>query len=422
MTDRQLEQRLQKAVSSAVPDVLDAVLAGCADREGKVIPMTKTATTRRPTLVKKLVATAAALLVLAGAAVGYGVYRSGHTVVSTIELDVNPSLSIKVNKVERVLAVDALNTDGDKVLGEMDLTGSDLDVAINAIIGSMLREGYLDELANSILISVDNADPEESAALQQRLTEAVNALLKTDTFEGAVLSQTLTHTEEVKTIAREQQITEGKAQLIGQIIKADPRYTAEQLAALSVNELNLLAGSGKDVAETVTASGTASEKKYVGRQAAKDAVFAYNGLDPAAVTDYECEPEYEQGRLVYEIDFDLKGQEYEYLVDATTGQVVWHSTDQDDDVLLPPSTTPSTSPSTTSTDISRHIGMHKARDIALAHAGVDAAAIYDYDCELDTDDATPHYEVEFKADGTEYKYDIHATTGKILEHEKEVDD
>ena len=42
---------------------------------------------------------------------------------------------------------------------DMDFSGSSLDVAVNAIIGSMLQNGYLNELANSVLISVDNNDP-----------------------------------------------------------------------------------------------------------------------------------------------------------------------------------------------------------------------------------------------------------------------
>lgn len=33
----------------------------------------------------------------------------------------------------------------------MDLTGTDLDVAVNALIGSMLQNGYLSDIQNAIL-------------------------------------------------------------------------------------------------------------------------------------------------------------------------------------------------------------------------------------------------------------------------------
>ena len=41
----------------------------------------------------------------------------------------------------------------------------------------MLKNGYVNELRNSVLISVENEDEAKSAALSQRLTEEVNKLL-----------------------------------------------------------------------------------------------------------------------------------------------------------------------------------------------------------------------------------------------------
>ena len=42
-------------------------------------------------------------------------------------------------------------------------------MAVNALIGSLLQRGYVDELANSILISVEDGDSVRGAALQQEL-------------------------------------------------------------------------------------------------------------------------------------------------------------------------------------------------------------------------------------------------------------
>ena len=58
----------------------------------------------------------------------------------------------------------------------MDLKGVDLDVAVNAIIGSMLKNGYIDELRNSVLVSVENDDAAKGAALQERLTAEIEQL------------------------------------------------------------------------------------------------------------------------------------------------------------------------------------------------------------------------------------------------------
>ena len=70
----------------------------------------------------------------------------------------------------------------------------------------------------------------------------------------------------------------------------------------------------------------------------------------------------------------------------------------------------------------QNIGYAKAKSIALNHAGVSESKAYDMDVELDNEDGTFVYEVEFKSGGMEYSYEINAATGTILKHETELDD
>lgn len=69
---------------------------------------------------------------------------------------------------------------------------------------------------------------------------------------------------------------------------------------------------------------------------------------------------------------------------------------------------------------SRYITLAKAQEIALAQAGVSAKDAVFEDKEFDHDDGTPVFELEFKAGGVEYEYDVHAVTGKVIkaQHEK----
>ena len=113
--------------------------------------------------------------------------------------------------------------------------------------------------ANSVLISVDNNDPVRGMALQERLADEVNKLLQTDSFRGAVLSQTVVKSDELQQMAEQYGITLGKAQLIQEILGKNSLHTFDELAPLSINELNILLG--KEGAEThVEVVGTASEK------------------------------------------------------------------------------------------------------------------------------------------------------------------
>ncbi len=69
-----------------------------------------------------------------------------------------------------------------------------------------------------------------------------------------------------------------------------------------------------------------------------------------------------------------------------------------------------------------YIGEDAAKKAALGHAGFDESAVTDLKVELDTDDGTVHYDVDFKQGGMEYDYDINATTGEIMKSKSEVDD
>ena len=136
MTDQELEQRLRTALEHAAPDHLEALLSRCEPRRGNVIPM-----------------------------------------ASVISLDVNPSVELDVNRQEKVVSAVPLNADANEILDGMDLKGADLNVAVNAIMGSLLKHGYVDELANSILISVEDDDAARGAALEQKLTTEIGQVL-----------------------------------------------------------------------------------------------------------------------------------------------------------------------------------------------------------------------------------------------------
>ena len=92
----------------------------------------------------------------------------------------------------------------------MDLTDTDLDVAVNALIGSMLQNGYLSDLQNAILVSVENQDAARSAQLQQHLTDTINSVFQGGSLEGAVLSQTVTESADLNALAQQYGISVGK--------------------------------------------------------------------------------------------------------------------------------------------------------------------------------------------------------------------
>lgn len=413
MSNYDVEKRLAEAMQHATPDVLDQILSRCEQKGIESMKENK----KGKKLFLAIGAAAAALAIAVGGFLGLS-GAAKNKVDSVIAFDVNPSIRLSVNAEERILSADALNADGKAVLDDMDLKNTELDVAVYAIIGSMVKNGYLSELQNSILITVENENAEKGADLEKRLNDEVSSILDANAIDGAVLTQTTTaETAEVKNLAAAHNISTGKAALVETIAAQDPARKADDLAELSVTELTLLANGA--AIDGVTQTGSASDKAYIGADKAKEIAFAHAGVKAADARDIEADLDYEKGRMLYEVEFDANGREYDYDIDALTGEVVRHKNHADDDFRpaaeKPAPATPAEVPGTTVP--ADRIGADRAKEIAFAHAGVSDP--YDVEVDYEEDDRT--YEVDFEKDGVDYEYRIDAYTGEVLRSANKAD-
>lgn len=64
-----------------------------------------------------------------------------------------------------------------------------------------------------------------------------------------------------------------------------------------------------------------------------------------------------------------------------------------------------------------YLSKDEALEKAFEHAEVARDEVEVEEVEFDKDDGVPHYEIEFEKQQTEYEYDIHAESGKILDYE-----
>ncbi len=396
MKNQELESRLRTALEHAAPNDLQGVLSRCQQRKGTVIYMKENARRRSPALRWAIAACLALFLIAGGFGIGYQVQNL--SVATVVSLDVNPCVELKVNAKSRVLEANAINEDGQIILQDMDLKNTDLNVAVNALVGALLRYGYVDELANSVLITVADDDTARAQQLQTTLSNQVDQALANAQVEGSVLSQTVDANSPLQQKADEYGISLGKATLIQGIVDQNSRYQFEDLVGLTVNELNLLASSQSAAPSGVTVSGSASSGSYIGLDAAKTAACQHAGVAETDATFVGSEFDYEDGRMVYELEFYAGGKEYEYDVDASTGEIVKYSSKAG-------SSGTAQTPSLTA---------DQARDIALTNAGLALADVWDLKVELDQENGKLVYEVEFDASAAEYDYRISADTGEIL--------
>ena len=401
MTNKKMEQRLAAALEKTAPDDVSGVLSRCEARKGTVIPMTTKKTANRKWTT--LVAACLAVMLLCGGGV---FYQQAHAVASVVSLDVNPSIELKVSRSEKVLVCTPLNEDAKAILADMsngaDLKGAKLDVAVNAIVGSLVRNGYLDSISSAIMISVEDKDAARAEKLQRELTSAVDGVLQTSEAKAAVLTQTLTQDAAREQQARENNISSGKAALVNRVLAINPSLKFDALAKLSVEELKDLAEAG-------------APAMPIGKDAAAYAAEQYAGTTALDSVTAEVDSELDEFPAHYEVELHTAWGEFEYLVDAYTGKVL---SGQKDLLTTAPVGDETAKPTAPTGDI----GHAKAKSIALNHAGVSESKAYDMEIELDDEDGTLVYEVEFKFGGMEYSYEINAATGAILKHEAEIDD
>ena len=408
MTNEKMEQRLAAALEKTAPDDVSGVLSRCEARKGTVINMTKKKAPKRRWT--SLIAACLAVMLLGG---GGLFYQQANAVASVVSLDVNPSIELKVNRSEKVLACTPLNEDAKAILADMsngaDLKGAKLDVAVNAIVGSLVRNGYLNSISSAIMISVEDKDAARAEKLQRELTSAVDGVLQTSEAKAAVLTQTLTQDAAREQQARENNISTGKAALVNHVLAINPSLKFDALAKLSVEELKDLAEAG-------------APAMPIGMDAARTAAEEYAGTMAVDSVTAEVDPELDESPAHYEVELQTAWGEFEYLVDAYTGNVL---SGQKDLLAAVSASNETTKPSGQKPALSgtvQDIGYAKAKSIALNHAGVSENQAYDMEIELDDEDGTIVYEVEFKSDGMEYSYEINAATGAILKHETEIDD
>ena len=363
MDNEKLEARIRRLAEHTAPEQLTGILEACEARKGNVITMNEVKKKKNRFL--PLAVAAAIVLVCIGGYIGlhYGAAEPGAAIASVITLDVNPSLNIVMDTSDKVIEVQPLNEDARTVIGDMDFAGANLDVTVNALIGSMLVNGYLDDIRNSILVSVENGAAAKAESLQAQVSALISSAVGDGGFEASVLTQTVSSTSESAALAEQYGISEGKAELILKVCAADATLTAESLAPLSVNDISLIASSRGLSDSTVNQTGTASAKGYIGVDDAKTAAYAHAGVSASDVLYVETDFDSEHGVMVYEVEFYAGSVEYEYDINALTGEVVKYEQKNTGTSI------PSGSAS------GDYIGEAAAKEAALAHAGVSEADV-----------------------------------------------
>lgn len=383
MTNREIENRIKEAFTNDVPDIFDKVLQSCEQPIEPQKVVVDPRTNKKRIGVKQIVSIAAAVVVIFALSFAAFSITSDGIVASVISIDVNPSIELQVNNKDKILKATPLNEDAKVVLGNMDLKGSDISVAVNALIGAMIRNGYIDELSNSILITVDNKNEKKGAELEKKLCDEISAILKSEDFDSEVISQILIKSKKIAQLAEEYGITSGKAQLIKQITDKEEKYSFKDLASLTIAQLNsILSGEkvelGLDKVQT--------EKNYIGKSKAKKITLNHAKLSSEEIFDYKCEMDYSNKKMIYKVTFKTDLDKYKYKINAESGRII-------------------------DSEVSRaFVGIQKGKEVAFEGAGTIEEEITDYSYWFDGE----RYYISFNIGLVKYRIEVDAVLGEIV--------
>ena len=147
----------------------------------------------------------------------------------------------------------------------------------------------------------------------------------------------------------------------------------------------------------------------IGSEKAKSIALNHAGVTSSTAKFVKVERDRDDGRLLYEVEFYAGNKEYDYEILASDGTILSYDADIEGYRI----------PSSTSTSSSGYIGVERAKEIALQHAGLSASGVNFVKAEFDHDDGRAEYEIEFHHNFREYEYTIDAASGTILEAERD---
>ncbi len=241
MKSKDIEHRIREEVKAATPDVFEKVAGAdiSTDSNIKAFETGNRKSARLKAARRGLAAACAAIVVGLGALI----YSLNAVTDSSISIDVNPSIEIITNKRDKVIKVNALNEDAEKVIGAMKLDDTGLDVTVNELVSAMVEYGYISADKRDILVTVENKNEEKAKSIRDRVdNDITEALIKLE-IKPNLVSQTADRhkkNDDIQKQADENGISYGKALMISKLREKYPVLADENLEAMSTHEILLL--------------------------------------------------------------------------------------------------------------------------------------------------------------------------------------
>lgn len=340
-----------------------------------------------PFMTKARIIPALMVTCLVVIAVSFNVLRAPSSVqaLSYVSLSVNPGLVFKIDENQKVTAVSYTNKEGNEMTKKIDFVDQSLDDCVVLFIDYCFENNYFNQ-DKKIDINVISDHTNQIQSLEKQINDTIDNYLKTHQISLSVSLDQVSNTQEKD--AKELGIPNSKLKLIDMILKYYPNLNKNDLANTSVDDLiDYLEDKGYDedlldhLEDELEKEESQSKKNITLQQAKNTALKKVNGTITKTKEDNDD----------YTIYIQKDHYLYEIEVNKTTGKI-----DEIEKEVI---------------KSSKKITAEKAKEIALNRVNGKVKSV-DYNDDNE-------YEVEIQKDDVEYEIIIDASSGKILEVEKD---
>ena len=154
--------------------------------------------------------------------------------LTTITIDINPSIELTINEKEIVTSIKALNSDAKSIISK-NLKNKKLDVVFDSIVTNAIEQHYLDN-DNTVIVNV------EGKISETVITTQLQNKFEQHDYRVEIIVPKIT--KEDKKIAKKYNITPAKAAYINEATKKNKNIKLESLIDKPINEISEIKETG----------------------------------------------------------------------------------------------------------------------------------------------------------------------------------
>ena len=165
--------------------------------------------------------------------IGAGSFQMYFSESSYIDMDVNPSIELSVNRFDRVIRMSAYNKDGKEVLSELNLKHKSYKDAVALILKKIKEKGYLKQ-NGMISVTVQGKDREKASEIKTLQTEIDQCISE---HGGRQNVEVYAVSKRLKKKSHHLNVTPAKYLAIKELQKVDQTATVEKCRDHSISEI-----------------------------------------------------------------------------------------------------------------------------------------------------------------------------------------